>query len=85
MDLKLNFLGVTVADFESSYRFYTDMMLSPSFISFETDNIEPAAAWIKSREVPVVTDITHHEWGGIDLMIADVDGNPVQVVQYTAA
>jgi predicted enzyme related to lactoylglutathione lyase len=60
-------------------------MLAPTFISFETDNIEHAADWIKSRAVPVLTDITHREWGGIDLIITDADGNPVQVVQYIAA
>lgn len=60
-------------------------MLAPLFISFETDNIERAAAWIKSHNVPVLTDITHREWGGIDFIITDVDGNPVQVVQYIAA
>ena len=26
VDLKLNFLGITVADFEPSYRFYTEVL-----------------------------------------------------------
>jgi predicted enzyme related to lactoylglutathione lyase len=51
-------------------------------MSFETDNIEAAAAWLKARQVPILIDITQKNWGGIDLYIADLDGNPIQVVQY---
>jgi predicted enzyme related to lactoylglutathione lyase len=60
-----------------------DQVQAPLFIGFEVGNIEKAAAWIKSHEVPVLRDITtHQDWGGIDLFITDVDGNPIQVVQY---
>jgi len=56
---------------------------SPPFvISFETSNIEQAATLLKSHKVPIVVDVTRREWGGTDLLIADVDGNPIQVVQY---
>jgi catechol 2,3-dioxygenase-like lactoylglutathione lyase family enzyme len=57
----------------------------PHTISFETDHIEQAAAWLKSQKIPTVIDVTRREWGGIDLILTDMDGNPVQVVQYGAA
>lgn len=60
-------------------------MLQPlpsHLISVETDNIEEAATWLRSHKVPILTEITHKSWGGIDLYIADMDGNPIQVVQY---
>jgi len=54
-------------------------------MSVETDHIEEAAAWLKSQGVPILTEITHKDWGGIDLYITDPDGNPIQVVQYVQA
>lgn len=60
-------------------------MLEPfpcQHISFETDDIEGAAAWLKSRGVPILNEVAHRDWGGIDVYIADPDGNPIQVVQY---
>jgi len=51
-------------------------------MSFETDDIEAAAAWLKSKHVPILIDITRKDWGGIDLYIADLDDNPIQVVEY---
>ena len=56
--------------------------LPSHLISFETDNIHEAAAWLKSHNVPILIQITRKDWGGIDLYIADLDGNPIQVVQY---
>lgn len=53
------------------------------FISFETADIEQAAAYMKRHTVPIVQDVTHKAWGGTDLFIKDVDGNPIQIVQYT--
>jgi len=58
---------------------------SPQFISFETDNIERATTYIKTHNVPIIQDVTREDWGGIDIYIKDVDGNPVQVVQYVTA
>ncbi len=51
-------------------------------ISVETDNIEEAAAWIKSHNIPILTEITRKTWGGIDFYIVDVDGYPIQIVKY---
>jgi len=51
-------------------------------ISVETDNIEEAAVWMKSHNVPILTEITPKDWGGIDFYITDADGNPIQIVQY---
>ena len=54
-------------------------------ISFETDDIEQAADWLKSRNIPILIGVTRKSWGGIDLYIADIDGNPIQIVQYVPA
>ena len=51
-------------------------------MSVATDNIEEAAAWIKSHNVPVLTKMTRKDWGGIDFYITDMDSNPIQIVQY---
>jgi predicted enzyme related to lactoylglutathione lyase len=56
--------------------------LPSHLLSFETENIEEAAAWLKSHQVPILIGITHKTWGGIDLYIADLDGNPIQIVLY---
>lgn len=57
--------------------------LPSHLISVETDNIEEAAGWMKSHKVPILTEITRKDWGGIDFYITDLDGNPIQIVQYT--
>ena len=60
-------------------------MLQPlpsHLMSVETDNIEEAATSLKSRNIPILTEITRRDWGGIDFYIVDVDGNPIQIVQY---
>lgn len=57
---------------------------APLFIGFETGDIAGASTWLDSHQVPIVTGVTkHQDWGGIDLIIADADGNPIQVVEYT--
>ena len=56
--------------------------LPSHLISLETDNIEEAAAWLKIHKIPILIEITRKNWGGLDLYIADPDGNPIQVVQY---
>lgn len=53
-----------------------------SFLSFETYTIERASAWLKRQDLTIIEDVTQREWGGIDLLIGDGDGNCVQVVQY---
>jgi catechol 2,3-dioxygenase-like lactoylglutathione lyase family enzyme len=57
----------------------------PHMLSFETDNIQQAAVYLKAQGVRFVLDVTRREWGGTDLLITDVDGNPIQVVQYRTA
>jgi hypothetical protein len=37
---------------------------------------------MKSHNVPILTEITRKDWGGIDFYITDQDGNPIQIVQY---
>ena len=54
----------------------------PHLLGFEASSIEQAAAWLKSRGVPILIDVTPRDWGGIEMIILDADGNPVQVVEY---
>jgi predicted enzyme related to lactoylglutathione lyase len=56
--------------------------LPSHLMSVETDHIEEAAHWLKSRGVAILTEITRKTWGGIDFYIVDPDGNPIQIVQY---
>ena len=56
--------------------------LPSHLMSVETDHIEEAAKWMKSHKVPILTEITRKEWGGVDFYITDLDGNPIQIVQY---
>jgi predicted enzyme related to lactoylglutathione lyase len=55
----------------------------PVTLSFETKDIQEASAYLASRRITVIQDVTHKAWGGTDMYIADADGNPVQVVQYS--
>lgn len=54
----------------------------PVWMSFETPDITEASAWFTSRDVPLLQDITTHDWAGKDIVIEDPDGNPIQVVEY---
>jgi hypothetical protein len=55
----------------------------PIFISFMTSDIEDVAALLREANVTVLKGIERHaDWGGTDLIIADVDGNSLQIVQY---
>lgn len=55
----------------------------PIWISFETKDIKGANTWLQGQNVTILHPITYHEdWLGTDIILADVDGNPIQVVQY---
>lgn len=54
----------------------------PLFVSFETKNIQRALTWLQSYNMSVLEDIATHRWGR-DFFIRDIDGNPMQIVQYT--
>lgn len=55
----------------------------PIWISFETKAIEEANTWLQGQNVTILHPLTYHEdWLGTDIILADVDGNPIQVVQY---
>jgi predicted enzyme related to lactoylglutathione lyase len=54
----------------------------PVTLTFETKDIQAANSYLDSQCVPFIQHVTRKDWGGIDLYIADADGNPVQVVQY---
>ncbi len=56
----------------------------PVFISFMASDIQVVAARLRDAQATLLKDIEHHdEWGGTDMIIADVDGNALQVVQYS--
>lgn len=55
----------------------------PVFISFMASDIQAVAARLRGAQATLLKDIEHHEeWGGTDIIIADVDGNMLQIVQY---
>jgi predicted enzyme related to lactoylglutathione lyase len=55
----------------------------PFLISFMTMDVQAAAQQCRDLGVAIVRPVTKHEdWRGTDLIIADVDGNSIQVVQY---
>ena len=55
----------------------------PIFISLMTSDVQAAYAYLQSKNVTVLREITSHtDWGGTDFHIADSDGNGIQVVQY---
>jgi len=55
----------------------------PIWISFETQNVKHANVWLKQQNAVILHPLTYHEdWNGTDIILADGDGNAVQVVQY---
>lgn len=55
----------------------------PIWISYETEDIKQTDAWLQQQKVTIIRPLTHHEdWNGTDVIITDVDGNAIQVVQY---
>lgn len=58
----------------------------PIWISFETEDVKQANLWLQSQNVTILHPLTYHEhWQGTDIILADADGNAVQVVQYGKA
>jgi len=48
-----------------------------------TSDIQDVASLLREANVTMLKGIEHHaDWGGTDLIIADVDGNVLQIVQY---
>lgn len=55
----------------------------PVFISFMTFDIQDVAARLREANVTILKGIERHvDWGGTDLIIADMDENALQIVQY---
>ncbi len=55
----------------------------PIWISYETDNVKHANVWLQEQNVNILHPLTYHQdWNGTDIIIADADGNAIQVVQY---
>jgi len=55
----------------------------PIWISYETEDVRNADAWLQRQGVRILHPLTYHEdWNGTDIIIADADGNAIQIVQY---
>jgi hypothetical protein len=54
----------------------------PVFLSFMTRTVRTAAARSRNAGGLSLHDVEHHDWGGTDWIVADADGNAVQVVEY---
>lgn len=55
----------------------------PIWISYETKDVRRVNDWLHQQNVTIIHPLTHHEdWNGTDIILADVDGNAIQVVQY---
>lgn len=55
----------------------------PIFISFMTYHLDQVAARLRKSGVTILREVKRHpDWEGTDIIIADVDGNAIQVVQY---
>lgn len=55
---------------------------APVWFSCETKSIEKSAAELRKHHVRVTQDVQRQEWGGIDMIIDDPEGNPIQIVEY---
>lgn len=61
----------------------TPAFFYPIWISFETQDAESANTWLANQDVSVLQPLTRHQdWGGTDIIIADPDGNAIQIVEY---
>jgi catechol 2,3-dioxygenase-like lactoylglutathione lyase family enzyme len=55
----------------------------PIWISFETEDVKSAKDWLQEQNATILHPLTYHQdWDGTDIILADADGNAVQVVQY---
>lgn len=55
----------------------------PIFISYMAGDIRAVVARLQAARATVLRDLRHHaDWGGTDMIIADADGNALQIVQY---
>jgi predicted enzyme related to lactoylglutathione lyase len=57
------------------------LRVTPSWMSIETSDIQVAQAKFQDLNLTILRPATQHAWGGTDIVLADPDGNPVQVVQ----
>lgn len=51
----------------------------PAFLGFMARDLVGSVRRLKSEGVEILRDVTHHDWGGTDCILADADGNAVQV------
>lgn len=55
----------------------------PIWISYESNDVKQANIWLQQQNVTLLHPLTYHPaWEGTDIIIADADGNAIQVVQY---
>ena len=84
MDFKLNFLGVNVVHFDEAFHFFTQIL------GIRSRYVESNWAYLETTGMTFelfgdgTPSTSERDWGGIDLILLDPDGNPVQVVQYVS-
>ena len=54
-------------------------LAQPVFLGFMAQDLVASVGRLKAAGVEVLRDVTHHDWGGTDCILADADGNAVQV------
>lgn len=72
-------------DFQSRKYSGPPALCQPVFLGFMTPNVKAAAESLRKSHVRVLQDVEHHDWGGTDLIVADADGNAVQVFSLDSA
>ncbi len=54
-------------------------LAQPIFLGFMVGDVRAAARRLRAAGARVLRDVQHHDWGGTDLIVADADGNAVQI------
>ena len=55
----------------------------PVFLSMMTPDVQAVSEHLAKHNVHILRGIvSHDDWGGTDMHIADPDGNPIQIVHY---
>lgn len=53
----------------------------PVFLSFMTHDVKAVEEQLRNAGVVTLHPVAHHDWGGTDWIVADADGNAVQIYQ----
>ncbi|MFO0911595.1 MAG: VOC family protein [Pirellulales bacterium] len=56
-------------------------LAQPIFLGFMARDLKQSAARIRKNNVSILKDVEHHDWNGTDMILADADGNAVQIFE----